>query len=380
MASLRLRNGKWYAVWYTNGKQVVKTTNVKAKGEKEKKLAQTAADAMEQAARGNITISAAMDALRKVSATVGFKTKIPTVKEYLTHYKPTGSESHVGNVKRAIGLFIDHLGEELYQPLDMLSVQSCRAFIEEQLKRVSVTTARNYKGYLHNAIQLAVEDEIIPRNPFALVSMKRITPKDAKHAMKRLPFAIEEIHEIIKKTVYPWQHIVLLCILTGGRRLGEVLTMRWKQVDWEKKGIIIKTFKSGKVVAIPITNELKKLLLSLYKDGEEYVFPDMAAKYVRSKGTASSEFTAIIKGLGLIKPENIHTGANGRKICDKTFHSLRHSVVSMLRVNASFTSDLIMDTIGHDSLKVEQGYFTASLDSKRNIIDFLAQQITPTSD
>lgn len=380
MASVKLRNSTWYAVWYTNGKQIVKSTNVKAKGDKEKKLAQAAADAMEQAAKGNITMSAAMDALRKVSATVGFKTKIPTVKEYLTHYRPTGSESHISNVKRAIKLFCDFLSTELYQPLDMLSVQTCRAFIEAQTKRVSVTTAGTYKSYLQNAIQLAVEDEIIPRNPFSLVSMKRISSKDTKTAMKRLPFTVEEIQQIIKKTVYPWQQIVLLCVLTGGQRLGDIVTMRWKQVDWEKGMIVMRTLKTGKLIATPITNEIKNLLFPLYKKTEEYIFPEMAARYMRSKGSPSSEFTSILKVLGIIKEENIHTGAGNRKLSDKTFHSLRHSVVSMLRVNSSFSSDLIRETVGHDSEEVERNYFTASLDSKRNIIDFLAQQITPTSD
>jgi integrase len=151
-------------------------------------------------------------------------------------------------------------------------------------------------------------------------------------------------------------------------------------VDWEKGMIVMRTLKTGKLIATPITNEIKNLLFPLYKKTEEYIFPEMAARYMRSKGSPSSEFTSILKVLGIIKEENIHTGAGNRKLSDKTFHSLRHSVVSMLRVNSSFSSDLIRETVGHDSEEVERNYFTASLDSKRNIIDFLAQQITPTSD
>ena len=46
IASLK-KNSTWYAVWYQNGKQIVRSSNVPVKGPKEKKLAQNAADAME---------------------------------------------------------------------------------------------------------------------------------------------------------------------------------------------------------------------------------------------------------------------------------------------------------------------------------------------
>lgn len=377
MASIKQRKNTWYAVWYNNGKAVCKSTNIKVKGDKEKKLAQNTADTMEQAAKGNITMHEAMDALRKVSTTLGMKNKLPTVREYLESYKPTGSESHCNNIKRAVRLFLDYIGSESYQPLDMLAVPSCRSFMETQLQRVSYGTAANYKAYLQNIFQLAYEDELIPRNPFSLVNLKRIKPNNEIKSVKRLPFTIEEIQEIIKKCVYPWKEIVTLCILTGGQRLGDIVTMRWNQVLWDKGYIHIKTMKTGKVIATPITKPIESLLRPLYSQHEEYIFPDMATRYNRSKGAPSSEFSNILRVLGIVKQENIHQGAANRNLSDKTFHSLRHSVVSMLRVNTNFSTDIIRETVGHDSEEVERNYFTASVDSKRSLIDYLAQQVAP---
>lgn len=380
MASLRKRNNTWYAVWWQDGKQIVRTTNVQVKGAKEKKLAQSTADTMEQTAVGNISMAAAMDALRKVSTSLGMKSSIPTIVDYLEKYKPQGSESHCNNVKRAIRLFLDYIGAAMYQPLDQLSTATCRGFIEAQLKRVSVGTATNYKGYLHNAIQLAVEDEIIPRNPFSLVTMKRVKNKHTVPSVKRLPFSLEEIQRIIQLTEYPWKQIVQLCILTGGQRLGDIVTMKWSQVDWKRNIITLRTMKTGKVIATPITKPLESLLKSLYDKYEEYIFPVMAERYRHSQGYPSNEFTALLKAIGIIKPENIHRGAGNRQISDKTFHSLRHSVVSLLRVNASFSTDLIRETVGHDSEDVERGYFTPTIDAKRSVIDYLAEQISPTAE
>lgn len=380
MASLRIRNNTFYAVWRQNGKQIVRTTNITVKGAKEKKMAQHTADTMEQAAIGNITMSSALDAIRNFSSSIGIKSQIPTVCDYLEKYKPQGSESHCNNVKRAIRLFLEHIGSAMYQPLDLLSPATCRGFIEAQLKRVSVGTATNYKGYLHNAIQLAVEDEIIPRNPFSLVTMKRIQHKNTIKSVKRIPFTLEEIQRIIQLSDYPWKQIVQLCILTGGQRLGDIVTMKWSQVDWKRNIITLRTMKTGKVISTPITKALYDLLKSLYSKYEEYIFPEMATRYNRSQGYPSNEFSALLKAIGIVKPENLHQGAGNRQISDKTFHSLRHSVVSMLRVNASFSTDLIRETVGHDSEDVERGYFTPAVEAKRSIIDYLAEQISPTAE
>lgn len=378
MASIHLRKSTWYAMWYENGKHIMRTTNIKAKGEKEKKLAQNAADAMEQAAKGNISVSQAVGALRKIASTLGLASKVPTVQEYLTNYKPKGSHSHVQSIMRAIDRFLDYLGSEAYTTLDMLSVARCREFIEILLKKLSFTTVRSYKSHLHTALQIAVEEEIIERNPFALVSMRRLNQRNAI-PMKRLPFSLSEIHTIINKSPSPWSEMVLLSILTGGQRLGDIACMKWSQIKWDDGVIVIRTMKTGKVIATPITKTLERLLTPLCPQKGDYIFPEMAARYIRSNGCLSCEFVAILKALGIASDKNMHTSPAGRLVCDKSFHSLRHTVVSMLRVNANFTSDLVRETVGHDSEAVERGYFTPDVSAKRTVIDYLAEKIAPTA-
>lgn len=379
MASIKQRKNTWYAVWYERGSQVVKSTNIKVGTAKDKKLAQSAADTMEQAAKGNITVAAALDALRKLSSTLGIGKKLPTIKEFFDNVEILGSESNRTNVKRSISLFLNHLGSDIHQPLDLLTGAQCRSFIEEQLKRVSIGTVRLYRSQLKTAIDTAVQDEIITRNPFDLVSLKRIAAKTNTSTLKRLPFTIDEIRTLIKRAPAPWKQIILLCILTGGQRIGDIVTMKWEQIDWKNGLILIRTKKTGRDIATPITDAVKRLLEPLYSPNNTFIFPDMAVRYSRSKGAPSAEFLSMLKAYGIVNESNIHTSVSNRKMSDKSFHSLRHSVVSMLRVNADFTTDLIRETVGHDSEEVERGYFTPSVEAKRSVINFLAEQITPTT-
>ncbi len=60
---------------------------------------------MEQAAKGNITMHEAMDALRSVERINGAGGNIPTVREYLTNYKGQATAKTESNKKRAAKMF-----------------------------------------------------------------------------------------------------------------------------------------------------------------------------------------------------------------------------------------------------------------------------------
>ena len=83
MAYLKLRNNVWFAVWRENGKKVVRSTKVKAKGKKEQKLAQVTAEAMESAAKGG-SLTKALQAVRSVAETMGMGGELPSIHDYFS--------------------------------------------------------------------------------------------------------------------------------------------------------------------------------------------------------------------------------------------------------------------------------------------------------
>ena len=321
MASLKLRKYTWYAVWTQNGKQVVRTTNIKAKGAKEKKLAQNTADAMEATAKGNMAVSSAVDSIRKAAETLGMASTMPTVKEYLLNYEPSGREHNKRNCKRAISIFLDVIGVDAF----------------------------------------------------------KLIPEGAQRATERVPFTMDEMRTIVNKFPYPWSQLALTSYLTGGQRLGDIATLKWSSVDFEKKVIQIRTSKTGKHITSPLVPMLEIVLKSLYKEGEEYVFPGVAQLHTRSRGKLSVEFTGLLKAHGILEVSAAATTGDRRPVSPKSFHSIRHTVVSQMRCNPAITSDLSREIVGHDSEAVERGYFTAPSQAKLDAFDFLCKQLTPAS-
>lgn len=115
-------------------------------------------------------------------------------------------------------------------------------------------------------------------------------------------------------------------------------------------------------------------ILSRKERRSEYVFPEEHARYIASNGSLSVDFTAILRSLGIASPKK-HSGISGRAFSTKSFHSIRHTVVSMLRNSGSISADLCREIVWHDSEDIERLYYHASHYERQNAINYLEQTI-----
>ncbi len=387
MAHLKKRNNTWFAVWSQNGKRVVKSTSVKVEGDlaasKLKRLALSTAQSMEAAAKGSLTMDAALDAVRGAALQAGVISKMPTVLEYFSSYEPSGASQNVSNSKRAVVRFLDFAKSEHHTKLDVLPVAVCREWLCSELARVSVGTVDNYKKSLSAAFNAAIRDEVLSRNPFALIRLADL--KKSVNAvipsLKREPFSMEELQLMLREFGYPWREMVLISYLTGGQRIGDVACLKWSSVDFERGFISFSAQKTGAVITAPMVEPLRECLLALHKEREGYqsfVLPTMAERYNRASGTLSTEFTGMLRGLGIIPPlAAFKQGVRGarRSVSPKSFHSIRHAVVSMLRSSNVVSADLARAIVGHESEEIERQYFSASHDDKLRGLSLLAGAI-----
>ena len=98
-------------------------------------------------------------------------------------------------------------------------------------------------------------------------------------------------------------------------RLGELLNLKWQDVDFNNECIYVRDSKNFESRAIPMHSEIKQTLSKYKEESEdEYVF-----KY-KDKNSLGSSFRKVLRRLG---------------IKDLCFHSLRHT----------FASNLVQDCI-----------------------------------
>lgn len=377
MAYIKKRNTTWYACWTLDGKKIVKTTGIPVAGrhgqkpKDAKREAELAADAMEQASKGT-PVDRTLDLIRAAAVASGYAKPIPSVRALLEAVPRNSKASSENNRTRAHQCFMEFLGAKADCRADKIDEETCRVFITTQLQRVSVATVNMYRTYLTLAFKRGKESGLLNVNPWDLVSVPKIakTVKNAQHPEPRQPFTIEELRFMMSdRFPLPWRDMVAVSWYCYGLRLSDVCQLRWDNIDFEAKVIRLTEQKTEKLRVMPISEELAAILKRRKGDGLSHpdeVFPTMAERYRHSPGYISTQFTSLLRAHGIISAddEGAKKAQGTHRVSRKSFHSIRHSVVSCLRSDARFTADVVRDAVGHENEAVERGYFTASLQQR----------------
>ena len=385
MAGVIERSGKWYATFRINGttKRVNTGVPIEQKGRKASHLeaeARQKAAVLEQRAKGLMNHSTALDALRSVERIHGAGGSIPTVREYLTNYRGQATEKTESNKKRAAKMFLEYIGKGADIRLDALTRQTVQDFIPWALQRVAVGTVELMKGNLATMFNAAVDDEILTRSPMPRrISVSRlaasVNPEIRQDEVKRQPFTREEMHRLIYDFPQPWADMALCAFSLGALRLGDTCCLRWSQFDFSLDEVTIKTGKTGATIHNAIPAQVKARLLARRETlgaDEEYLFPDMARRYLRGAGgSISTEFTALLKAYSITRPmpEGKLKG-NRKRVSPLSFHSIRHTACSG-RVNANIAPDVMRAMAAHSSEEIERLYTHADISKKRDAVEAL---------
>lgn len=390
MASVIKRKGKntWYACWKQNGRSVMKSTkiDIKQPGLTEKKtqqMAATVAEAMERAAKGELPANRACEAVRHAVSLVGETQRIPTLRDYLTNFPCPGSPKHQELQRRIFRQFIDCLGARADLRLDRITREDCVAFIRSQLNKYSLSTIRTNKGTLTHAFNCAVRDNLIMKSPFFMVEVREeakcLCPEKLKKVQHLEAFTADEVAFMIRNFPAPWNDIVLVCVGTGGQRIGDIVCLQWEHIDFDAGMIRFNTQKTTYDINNPMSQALSSRLRELKEERDPkspYVFPYMARRYQQGGGQVSTEFTQLLRSFGLAEQREPGAKAGGmHRVSSKTFHSLRRFAVSWMRENG-VSADLCRDIVGHDSEEVERVYMRASRSKKADALNALVGAVT----
>ena len=396
MATVFKRGKKpiWYAQWRdAAGHTIQRKTGIPVdmpdKTPKEtRKMAQQLADVMEQAAKGEQTMDAMLDCVRSIAVANGMGKPMPSIREYLESIPATSGESAEKNRQRAHRVFLEFLGSRADMRVDIITPALCREFLRWALELVQPSTVSQYRGYIAAALKRAVvEDRHLPSNPMDMANIgteMRAMGID-KAGRKREPFTVEEMQRMLRDFPRPWRDMVAVSYYLAGLRLSDVCVLRWSSVDFDAGIVRLREIKTRQRRVISLLPVLRELLLTIRAEqggegAEEYVFPNMACRYQgQYSSRISTDFTGLLKAYGIISSEHDGEVLAGRRhrVNPKSFHSVRHSVVSFARINPQLTADMVRDAVGHRSEAVERGYFAADDAAKAKVMDALVDAVKP---
>jgi len=255
--------------------------------------------------------------------------------EYLKYVRTNMAKKTYDNAQRVLKQFGNFIGNK---PLNKIGARDLEQYKEERKKSVKIATVNMDVRTLKAAFQIAVNWEWIEKNPFEKVKEIRSPKKDPR------PLTREEYDKLCIEMKDDWLlDIVKFAILTG-LRLGEIINLKWKNIDFERKLINVASsdeyqVKHGKPRPLPLNSGALEILNGLSKD-TEWVFTDAKGKKYNGN-TVSKKFKKYIRRCKM--SDELH------------FHSLRTTFTSW-GISNGIPMYAMKTFLGHSSVKTTEGY------------------------
>jgi integrase len=233
---------------------------------------------------------------------------------------------------------------------------------------LSPRTRRHMHRILRSALARAVELQILARNPAD--ALRKRLPKVERQAMEVLTTEQSaRLLEDIKHTRVYWP--VLLALATGMRR-GEVLALRWKNVDLDRATLRVteslEQTRAGLRFKAPKTDRTRAITLPAFAAGELRRLKRTQTEDLLKLGVRQSGETLVCaRADGLpLQPRSLthqftYLVGRAKDIPRVRFHDLRHSHATQLLL-AGVHPKVAQERLGHSTI-------TTTLDLYSHVTD-----------
>jgi integrase len=293
--------------------------------------------------------------------------KVPTFGEYATrwmrehanlHCKPSTIRGYTSVLKlylrpRFAAIHMDRLSRDAIKMM----------FVELSELGLSRNTLKNLLIALRTILNGAIEDKIISINPAG--KLGKFIPRD-EETFEVTPLSRDELETFLTgaQEICPDQYALFLTLARSGMRLGEVLALKWGDIqfgedtDGANRFVFVRRNwvdgqfgkpKSGKERRVDLSRQLRRVLIEL-RDKR------MLKAYLAGKASVADE---------LLFPSEAGTPLNGSNVYSRYFvpaiekaglrhfrmHDLRHTYASLL-IQAGASLAYVRDQLGHSSIQV----------------------------
>jgi integrase len=242
--------------------------------------------------------------------------------------------------------FLGFLGTAANRGLDEINKGQILAFRDAQIASTAAATTNTTLTIVKMVFRSARREGYLWQDPAEGV-------KSVKGAatIKRRSFDVDELRRVLAVAGPEWQSLIKFGLYTG-QRLSDLATLSWAQIDLERDEIVLTTRKTDKRLLIPIAAPLREHLLTIAGDNPRAPIHPRAFELVRAGrvATLSNQFGDLLVDAGLREP-----GKGKRAGMDVSFHSLRHTAVSLLK-DAGVPDAVVMALVGHESAAMSHHY------------------------
>jgi integrase len=363
----------WYCAYrLPNGKRTFRSTKLTDRKAAEE-FCHRLEYASDQSKEGRLTEARARELISEiVEHATGEPLRNYTAEEWLREWlqgkKATKAEATSLKYTNAVNCFLASLGTRAKLNVNQIAPRDVHRFQQGEVDAGKhLSTCNDHVKIVRMAFTSARKLGYITHNPAEAVET---LPEDSESPKQ--PFTVEQIKALLRHAEGDWKGVIMVTLYTG-MRLKDVANLRWENVDLPNKWLSFKAGKTRQRIKIPMHDTLHESLLELPApdSGKEFLFASLAGKRTSGKSGLSQMFKRLMeraKVRGEIVRER--EGESGRSVSTLSFHSLRHTLVSLM-ANAGVPVEVRQKFTGHASAEMNQHYTHHEIETLRAAVQKL---------
>lgn len=232
---------------------------------------------------------------------------------------------------------------------------------EDTGEKLSTWTMKHARKIMHSAFERAKKEKYISSNPVVDIEIPKRQPKERKTLNSE---ELSKLFSVLKNSRWIWA--VKFLLVTGMRR-GEILSLRWSDIDFANRRITVdesnsrtglNDTKSANVHYIPLTDKAIEYLNSQKQMLEKEENPILVNEKLKESNIIfPSKYGTMLKPNSFYNMLSRYAKKAG---IYATPHCIRHTFVYMSRKKLSLKE--LQSILGHDES-------TTTLDIYGNILD-----------
>src|SRR5438132_11826642 len=218
------------------------------------------------------------------------------------------------------------------RPLGQITRAEIEAWRRERMSKCRPSTINRFMSRLKRLFALAVEWELLEESP--MKGMKFLRENNARTRY----LSLEECQRLIANCIAPHIRALVTIALHSGMRLGEILNLRWHDLDFAAGFILVRDSKNGESRQVPTDATLFALFRAYpHRPSTDLVCASSSGGHIVDVRTG---FQNACKRAGLI---------------DLHFHDLRHTFASQFMM-AGGNLFILKSVLGHKNITMTQRY------------------------
>lgn len=271
----------------------------------------------------------------------------------------TVSSGTLARYKGVMERFQAHLGPRAKRVLNGILPKDLQSYVTNRTRSVEGSTVaadiKDLRAVFNSAVGLGLMD----KSPVRGIRLPKSDP------MEREVFSPAQLRLLVDAAEGDWR-TAILCGCFLGARLGDVVQLRWQDVDLsagDTGTVTFKQSKTGRATTVPLAGDLREHLESIAGDEPAtFLMPSLANRRPGGRNGLSGTFVRLMNDAG-IDPRYVE--AKGKRFARLSFHSLRHSFNSAL-ANAGVSQETRMKLTGHQTTAMNSKYTHTDLQTLSN--------------